>query len=454
MKRAIAVHRNDFIAILVLLALAAAIVVYILEHQPAFTFGKSYYTVKAEFATGAAVTAGQGQSVDVAGVQVGQVGAVKLDGARAVVTMNIYKKYEPIYNNASVLLRPRTPLKDMYLSLDPGSKDAGAVPNQGTLPVANTQPDVNVEEILSSLDADTRNYLLLLLAGGAQAFHDGGASGAQPSAKAVSDLRGTFKRFAPLGRDTITFTSLLAQRTQNIRRSIHNFQEVSQALGGVDGTLTSLINSSNQNFSAISSQAANLQQALTLLPSTLQQTTQTLGKVQGFANQSTVALHRLVPFAHAFGPALAAATPLFRDTTPVIKNQLRPFSVAIQPLAKTLAPAAAKLNVATPPLTRSIKVLNSLFNTLAYQPKGSNPGYLFWGSWLAHNALSLANIQDAHGPIVRGLFMGTCQQLQLFEVQLTSTDPALKPLVDLLNAPDYKAIAATHSPYCASVLAP
>src|SRR5262249_19542592 len=130
-KRAILIHRRDFAAIIALVIAAIAVVVYILEHQPAFTLGKSYYTVHAEFANAAAVTAGQGQSVDVAGVRVGQIGGVSLQGGRAVVTMNIYKKYEPIYNNATVLLRPRTPLKDMYLSLDPGSKSAGAIPNNG-----------------------------------------------------------------------------------------------------------------------------------------------------------------------------------------------------------------------------------------------------------------------------------------------------------------------------------
>jgi phospholipid/cholesterol/gamma-HCH transport system substrate-binding protein len=450
-KRAILVHRNDFIAIVVLVVLAAAVVIYILDHQPAFTLGKSYYSVKTEFATGAAVTAGQGQTVDVAGVEVGQVGAVELKGGRAIVTMNIFKKYEPIYRNATVLLRPRTPLKDMYLSLDPGTKDAGAVPSGGMLPVANTQPDVNVEEILSSLDADTRNYLLLLLGGGAQLFHDKGASGAAPSEAAVADLRGTFKRFPPLNRDTRTFTALLKERTVNIRRSIHNLQEVTQALGAVDGRLTSLINSSNTNFSAISSQDQNLEQALTLLPGTLQQTTQTLGKVQAFSNESTKALRGLLPFAHAFGPALAAATPLFRDTTPVIKNQLRPFSVAIQPLAKILNSSSAKLRVATPALTRSVSVLNALFNELAYQPRGSQQGYLFWGSWLSHIANSLTNVQDAHGPVVRGLFMGTCVQLQLFEVGLANANPALKPLLALLNAPDWSTIGG---PFCPTAVIP
>ena len=451
MKRAILVHRQDFIAIIALVVAALAVSIYILEHQPAFGFGKSYYTVKAQFATGAAVTAGQGQSVDVAGVQVGQVGNVTLQGGRAIVTMNIYTKYKPIYNNATVLLRPRTPLKDMYLSLDPGTKSAGAVPVGGMLPVANTQPDINVEEILSTLDSDTRNYLLLLLAGGAQIFHDGNATGAPPSPRAVADLAGTFKRFAPLNRDTKTFTALLKERTVNIKRSIHNLSEVTQALGAVDGRFTSLINSSNTNFQAISSQDANLEDALTLLPGTLQTTTQTLGKVQAFANASTPALRGLVPFAHAFGPALAAATPLFRDTTPVIKNQLRPFSVAIQPLAKILDSSSSKLRVATPALTRSVSVLNALFNELAYQPKGSEQGYLFWGSWLSHIANSLTSLQDAHGPVVRGLFMGTCSQLQLFEVGLANANPALKPLLALLNAPDWSTIGG---PFCPTAVIP
>ena len=124
--------------------------------------------------------------------------------------MNIYKQYAPIYRNATVLLRPRTPLKDMYLALDPGHQQAGAVPNGGTLGVGQHAPDIDVDQILASLDADTRNYLLLLLSGGAQAFRDPGRPGRRRAPTAVADLRGTFKRFAPLDRDTQTFATLLA----------------------------------------------------------------------------------------------------------------------------------------------------------------------------------------------------------------------------------------------------
>jgi len=441
MRRALKTHRRDFVAILVLVAGALAVTAYILYHQPSFTLGQSYYTVRAEFSSSAAVTPGQGQAVTIAGVQVGLVGGVQLENGRAVVAMNIFKQYAPIYRDATVLLRPRTPLKDMYLELDPGTRQAGMVPNGGMLGAGSTTPDVDLDQILASLDSDTRSYLLLLLSGGAGAFHD--------PASSIPALRGTFKRFEPLNRDTRTFATLLAARNRKLSLAIHNLQRVATALGGVDGQLASLIQSSNTNFAAISSQAAHLEAGLSLLPGTLVQTNQTLGKVQGFAAQLGPALTDLQPFARALAPALKASQPLFHDTTPVIENQLRPFSTAVQPLAKALKPAATELSKAVPPLTSSVGVINTLFNTLAYQPSGSEQGYLFWGSWLAHIAASLTDLQDAQGPTVRGIFMATCPALQLLETTIQAGSPSVAPLLDLLNAPDYTQIK---SPYCPPAL--
>jgi phospholipid/cholesterol/gamma-HCH transport system substrate-binding protein len=435
MKRAIMIHRIDFAAIVALVVLAILVSGYILEHQPSFVFGQSYYTVKAPFATGAAVTAGQGQAITIAGVQVGQVGGVSLQDGQAVVTMHIYTKYQPIYRNATVLLRPRTPLKDMYLALDPGTKSAGKVPNGGSLTAAQTNPDVDVSQILSSLDADTRNYLVLLLASAAQAFHDHGSTQAAPSPKAVADLRGTLKRFEPLDRDTLSLTHLIAARDNHLRRSIHNLNLVANSLGDVDTELSSLVSTSDTNFSAIARNDAQLEQTLSLFPGTLRETQQAVGKVKTFSQASATTLPQLLPFARNLGPALAASRPLFRDTTPVIKNQLRPFSVAVQPLARTLASSSASLSQAIPHLSKTIGVLNDLFNTLAYQKKGGAPGYLFWGSWLSHIADSLTSAQDANGPVLQGIFMGTCAQLNFFEKTLQPTSVPLGVILDLLNAP-------------------
>jgi phospholipid/cholesterol/gamma-HCH transport system substrate-binding protein len=442
-KRAIREHRIDFAAIAALIVAAFGVTAYILKHQPSFVFGQTYYKVYAQFTSAAAVTAGQGQAVTIAGVQVGQVGGISLQDGNAVVTMNIYKKYAPIYRNATVLLRPRTPLKDMYLSLDPGTPSAGRVPAGGTLTTAHTQPDVDVSDILSSLDADTRNYLVLLLAGGAGAFHDNGSTSESPSPRAVADLQATLKRFEPLNRDTQTFAGLLATRQRNIRRAIHNLNLVANSLGGVEGQLSSLISASDTNFSAISANDAQLEQALSLFPGTLRTTTSTLAKVRAFSSASATTLTKLQPFARNLGPALKASRPLFHDTTPVIANQLRPFSVAVQPLARTLAPAAAKLKPTIPSLSSSIGVLNALFNELAHKPGGSQQSYLFWGSWLAHIADSLVDAQDANGPILQGIFMGTCAQLNFFENTIQPNNPPIGVIFDLLNAPPVAQLPGT-----------
>ena len=117
-------------------------------------------------------------------------------------------------------------------------------------------------------------------------------------------------------------------------------------------------------------------------------------------------------------------------------------------VARLLKPASASLARGTPPLTRAFQVLNTLFNTLAYQPGHGQQPYLFWGSWLAHNADELARLQDAHGPTLQGVFMGTCQELELLEQGLVFSDPPLSSLIQLLNAPNYATLPGTKNGLC------
>jgi phospholipid/cholesterol/gamma-HCH transport system substrate-binding protein len=440
-KHAIKTHSRDFIAIAVLLVLALATVAYILEHQPAFMLGRSYYPVKAVFSTASAVEPGQGQSITIAGVEVGLIGGVELEDGRAVVTMDIFKRYAPIYRDATVLLRPRTPLKDMYLALDPGTRSAGAMPAGGTLGIASTQPDIDVDQILDSLDSDTRAYLLLLLSGGAQAFNGHGATGSRPSASTAATLAAVFKRFGPLDRSTLSFTKLLATRSSSLRGAIHNLDLVASSLGSVDTQLASLVRQSNTNFAAISSQDEALEQGLSLLPGALKQTGSTLNSVQQFASASGGALQKLQPFAQELPAALSAVRGLAKNTTSAVANQLRPVASnpAILTLAKTLAPAASDLAKAVPALSSSFGVLNTFFNTLAHQQPGGEQSYLFWGAWLAHNADSLTSLQDADGDVVQGQFLASCPALETLNA-LELASPALTPILDLLNTPDYKTI--------------
>jgi phospholipid/cholesterol/gamma-HCH transport system substrate-binding protein len=87
-KTAIRKHLFDFLAIIGLLVVAAAVSTVILGKQrlalPAWVpvVGKDFFQLEAEMTTAQAVTPGQGQTVNIAGVEVGEIASVKLrDGS-------------------------------------------------------------------------------------------------------------------------------------------------------------------------------------------------------------------------------------------------------------------------------------------------------------------------------------------------------------------------------------
>ena len=431
MKRAISKHLRDFVALLVLFVIGLGVSAFILSNQRLYLpswvpgIGKDFYKVKAEFSTAQAVVPGQGQTVDIAGVQVGDIDKVELKDGVAVVSMNIRNKYKPIYKDAHMLLRPKTGLKDMIVELDPGTKAAGALAEGGTIPVQNTAPDVNLDEVLSSLDDDTRTYLQILVNSGGQAFGKKGYT---------ADLRETFKRFEPTNRDLAKITGLLSQRRTNIKRVIHNFSLLTTELGKKDQQLAEFVGSANANFKALANQSDNIQESLRLLPGTLTTARTSLIKADALAKQLGPTLQSLRPAARALAPALVEVRPFLRTTTPIIQNQLRPFARDVQPTAKQLRILGDNLQPLTPKLTSTFKVVNSLVNTLAFNPPGAEEGFLFWTAWANHDASTIFGTQDAHGPIRRGLIIISCDSLSLLS-QVVATNPALNTLFQLLNAP-------------------
>ena len=107
--------------------IAVAVSGYILTNERLrFPFIQSSpYTLNAEFSTAQAVTPGQGQTVRVSGVQIGEVGSVSLKNGVGVVQLDIDPKYSHlIRTDATALLRPKTGLEDMFIELDPGSASA------------------------------------------------------------------------------------------------------------------------------------------------------------------------------------------------------------------------------------------------------------------------------------------------------------------------------------------
>jgi phospholipid/cholesterol/gamma-HCH transport system substrate-binding protein len=345
--------------------------------------------------------------------------------------MQIQDKYKPIYKDATILLRPKTGLKDMILQLDPGTRRAGALKEGESVTVANTLPDVNADEVLSSLDADTRAYLQILINAGGTALRDDSTATRQG---APADLREVLKRFEPTARDAEKFTALLAKRRTNIKRAIHSFQTLSTELGSKDDQLARLVDSANANFQAFAQEESSLREALRLFPGTLSQTTTTLRDVNSLASELGPTLQKLRPFARELAPSLRAQRPFLRETVPIIRDQIRPFARDVQPTVRDLRAATKNLAPVAPRLTRSFKVLNAFFNALAYDPPNGDP-FLFWGAWAAHSGALIGNTQDAHGPMTRGIVLLTCNDYDILRT-IVAGSAQLGMLARLANFPD------------------
>jgi phospholipid/cholesterol/gamma-HCH transport system substrate-binding protein len=426
-------YRTAFISIVVMIVIAAAVGGYILAHEnlklPGWVpvFGRSYYTLKADIQTAQAVTPGQGQAVTIAGAKIGEVDSVDLRNGVAQITMKVTPKYARIYHNATLILRPKTQLQDITVEVNPGTPSAGKLPSGSTLPLSQTAPNVNFDEFLSSLDAETRSYLQELLAGAGKGFgHNGQAFSA------------TLKRFNPLAREVKEIASELASRHANTARAIHNFRLLTEALGGKDKQLAQLVEASNAVFGTFAKEDQNVQSLVRQLPGALNKTKSGLGKLATAAHVLGPTLHKLQPFASALGPANEATRKLALATTPIIKNDIRPFAREILPTVNEVAPDTKQLAEAFPKLAASFGVFNEFFNELAHNPGKSEGGFLFFLDWANHNLNSVVSTSDSNGVLGRTLVYLNCEVAPLLKA-VGSVNPNVNLLVGLLNPPDAQA---------------
>lgn len=101
--------------------------------------GGDYVPVHAEFASVAGMK--RGASVDIAGVPVGKVDAITLDGYKANVLMKI-RKGIPLQDDTIASVRTMGLIGDKYISLSPGASDR-LIPPGGKIRETESPPDID-----------------------------------------------------------------------------------------------------------------------------------------------------------------------------------------------------------------------------------------------------------------------------------------------------------------------
>jgi phospholipid/cholesterol/gamma-HCH transport system substrate-binding protein len=402
MKMAIRKHLREVGAVLGLIVLAAFVAIYILNAQsmrfPLVEESPKHITVELQNAQ--AVEPGQGQTVRVAGVEVGRISDVKVVRGIAAVEVELEPEYTDLIRaDATALLRPKTVLKDMFLEVSPGT--GRVLDDGGRISVANTLPDVDPDEIYAALDSDTRPYLKLLVSGAGEGLKGRG-----------TDLREVFRRFEPVHRDLARVTRATARRRVALKRLIHRYGVLLEELGRRPDDLRRLVSASHAVFDTLANEDQSISTSVARLPGSLQATERALTEVRSFAPALRTTLEALREPVRKLPATNAALTPFLEDTTPVLRDEIRPFVRAAGPFTDDLRLAARDVSKATPDLDKALAETNRFFNMGAYNPGGAeslgglsvpqqrarNEGFLYWLAWTAQNGVSLFNTADAQGP--------------------------------------------------------
>jgi phospholipid/cholesterol/gamma-HCH transport system substrate-binding protein len=401
-KLAIRKHWVDFLAIAGLALLGVAVTVYLLSQQD-FRFPLIEATpkrIEIELANAQAVQPGQGQTVRVAGVEVGRIADVQIEDGRAVVSLEMKPEYKNlIRHDASALLRPKTALKDMFVEVDPGR--AKPVPDGGRITVANSLPDINPDEIYSALDADTRPYLKLLVAGAGKGLDKRG-----------DDLREVFRRLEPIHRDLARVTRATAHRRGALKELIHDYGLLMTEVGSHPQEIRRLVTASRSVFDVLANEDTQISESVARLPGSLRASERALVNVREFAPVLRSSLESLRPPIRKLDETNAAVIPFLRQTEPVIRTEIRPFVRTARPWTNDLRLAARDTAKATPDLKTSFGELNRFFNIGAFNPGGAEgldgksiseqrqrqEGLLYWLAWAGQNGTSLFSSADGQGP--------------------------------------------------------
>jgi phospholipid/cholesterol/gamma-HCH transport system substrate-binding protein len=433
-------HRKDTIAIIVLAIAGIVMMLGIFTQQKASLpswlplVGEEFEHITAEFSTAQAVTPGQGQSVDIAGIQIGKVTSVDLEDGHAVVGMDIVPEYmELIHPNATFLLRPKTGLNDMIVEVAPGTGKK-QIEDGANFTLAQTEPNTNLDAFLATLDADTRQYIQLLVAGGAQGI---GGRGKQTS--------NALRRLQPFVHYTAKLNKAVAARHVALANVIHNFGLLTTELGRHDAEIERFVTSSDAALGNFANQQQSIKESLREFPAALRAGNAGLASSKRFSDVAYPALTKLIPQAQASVGAFRATEKLFEQTAAPIRDQIRPFTRQIRPVLTHANEGSDQLNETVRGFGNSLGAFNAFFNELAYKPKGSKQSYLFYLPWVNHDFNAAFNLQDAGGPVLRGLLGISCTGASLGYGFAEERD-FLKTLLPLVNLPRAEEIPVSSNP--------
>jgi phospholipid/cholesterol/gamma-HCH transport system substrate-binding protein len=373
------------IAVVALVALAAGSGGYILSHERISWPWDSSTTIYATFPTAPGISPGHGQEVRIAGVPVGTISAVSVNSqGKPTLTLSMDPQYQ-VYKDATLVLRPKSQLNEMYIEMNPGGPPAAPLPAGGTLPVTAAQSPVQIDQVLDHLDSNAQEALTALLQQSDVAL-----------ANAPHNLTGGLSATDVVAQHLQPVLSALSTRRARLQQLVTSLSQISTAIGGNDQRLTSLISSLDKTLQVLGSHSGDLSSVLAELPGVTQQLTNATSAVQSLGTQLNPTLDNLKSASGSLPTALSKLRTTVDQAGKVIKTGTPVVQGAV-PVVNDLRPFAASLDQALPDLQ---SVTSGLNRDTAYLV----PSLTDLGAFLI-NTQSLTSLKDGNGGILRGFLV-------------------------------------------------
>jgi phospholipid/cholesterol/gamma-HCH transport system substrate-binding protein len=397
--------------------LAIAVGGYLLAQQRLRLPFADRYRIDVVFTAADALAPDSGQPVSVAGVQVGEVTGVRLASGRAVVTLSIDPKRLPrVHADARATLVPITPLKNMEVALQPGSRRAPVLRSGATIDASATRTTLDVDQILAALDADSRAALQQLIAAAERGLDGRG-----------DDLGRVLADLGPTAGQLRRITGALGDRDRTVRRLVSDLAAVGSTTAAQGPAIRRALKALDGTLNAVGDEAPALRAALRDLPGTLADARRTVDRTASLTGRVTRVATTLRPAVRRLPGLAEDAEKLLAKAEPALRRDVRPLVRQATPLARQARPAVATLRALTPPTRRTFDALSYGFNELLADPGDGRKSYLYWGSWFFHNANSMLSTGDAVGSAWRLLPLVDCGSL--------TSDPALAAIATPLLGP-------------------
>jgi phospholipid/cholesterol/gamma-HCH transport system substrate-binding protein len=365
-----------------LLALGVGTGGYVLSQQRVQLPWEDRFVFQATFAETAGISPGNGQEVRIAGVPVGEISDARVDAdGNAVIEMDISGEHE-IYDNARIVMRPKSPLNEIFVNVDPGGPPGQPLAEGAVLPITSSQRAIQVDEVLGHLDTNTQHALTTLLVESDVAL-----------ASAPTHLPAGLQATDALLVEIQPAVVALEGRREELARLVSALSEISTAAGRDDARLAELTDDLATTLGVLAAKDADLDASLAALPGftdALRTATDdvtelageldpTLRGLRDASDELPRALDRLTGAVQTADDVLDEAEPFLAELKPVARD-LRPFVDGLDDALDDLRPISADFDPLTAKLLPYLTDLNAF----------------------VHNTNSMTSMHDVNKGILRG----------------------------------------------------